>query len=41
LAKHRVIRSLDLLKKLANDADPAVAAAAKKALAAWKGICVS
>jgi urea transport system permease protein len=33
LAKHRVIRSLDLLKKLASDSDPAVAAAARKGVA--------
>jgi urea transport system permease protein len=37
LAKNRVIRSLDLLKKLASDPDPQVAAAATKAVTNIEG----
>ena len=37
LAKNRVIRSLDLLKKLASDPDPQVAAAASKAVTNIEG----
>jgi urea transport system permease protein len=37
LGKHRVIRSLDLLKKLSGDSDPAVASAANKAVASLEG----
>jgi urea transport system permease protein len=37
LAKNRVIRSLDLLKKLSGDSNPDVAGAAKKALASMEG----
>jgi urea transport system permease protein len=37
LAENRVIRSLDLVKKLSSDSDPAVAAPAKKALGGMEG----
>ena len=37
LSKNRVIRSLDFLKKLSNDANPEVAAAAKKSVASMEG----
>ena len=37
LSENRVIRSLDFLKKLSNDANPEVAAAAKKSVASMEG----
>ena len=37
LSKNRVIRSLDFLKKLSSDANPEVAAAAKKSMASMEG----
>jgi urea transport system permease protein len=37
LSKNRVIRSLDFLKKLSSDANPEVAATAKKSLASMEG----
>ena len=37
LSKNRVIRSLDFLKKLSSDANPEVAAAAKKSVAGMEG----
>ena len=37
LSKHRVIRSLDLLKKLSSDSNPEVAAAARKSVTDMEG----